>query len=40
MTGKMAVVLCGGMSEIEMYENREKIVDALNSTKLAMKHVT
>ena len=39
MTGKMAIVSCGGSSQIEMYENREKIVDALNSTKLAMSHV-
>ena len=40
MTGKMAVILCGGSSEMETYENRERIVDALNSTKLAMKHVS
>lgn len=39
MTAKMGVILCGGNSEIEVYENREKIVDALNATKLAMKHV-
>lgn len=39
MSGKMAVILCGGSSEVEMYENREKFVDALNSTKLAMKTV-
>lgn len=39
MTGKMAVVLCGGSSEMEVYENRERIVDSLNSTKMAMKHV-
>lgn len=39
MTGKMAVILCGGSSEVEMYENREKFVDSLNSTKLSMKTV-
>ena len=39
LTGKMGVILCGGFSQVEMYENREKIVYALNSTKSALIHV-
>ena len=39
LNGKMALVLCGGNSEVEIGENRDKIVDALNSVKSAMEHV-
>lgn len=39
LSGKMGVIMCGGFSQVEMYENREKIVDALNSTKSALINV-
>jgi hypothetical protein len=35
----MAVISCGGNSEVEMYEIRDKIIDALNSTKFAIMGV-
>jgi hypothetical protein len=34
----MGLILCGGGSEIEVHINRDMIVDALNSVKMAMEH--
>jgi hypothetical protein len=39
MTGKMAIIYCGGKTEVEMGEVRDKIVDGLNAVKSAMIHV-
>jgi len=40
LAGKMAFIrLGGGGSQVEMLEMRDKIIDALNATKLALKHV-
>ncbi len=36
--GKQAVILCGGGSETEMYETRDRVVDSLNSVKQAIKY--
>jgi hypothetical protein len=36
--GKMGLILCGGGSEIEVHTNRDMIVDALNSVKMAMEY--
>ena len=32
----MAVILCGGLTDPELFETRDKIVDALNSVKMAV----
>ena len=40
LAGKMAFIrLEGGGSEVEMMEIRDKIIDALNAIKLALKFV-
>jgi len=36
MEGKLALILVGGLTDTELYETRDKIVDALNSVKLAV----
>lgn len=38
--GKIGVVYIGGRSEVEMNENRDKLVDSLNAAKTTMQHVT
>ena len=35
----MALILCGGNSDFEIGENRDKIVDALNSLRTAWDNV-
>lgn len=35
LSGKMAVCLVGGESDPEMFENRDRIIDAINAVKLA-----
>jgi chaperonin GroEL (HSP60 family) len=39
MKGKLALILCGGQSDTELFEIRDKIVDALNAVKTAINHV-
>jgi hypothetical protein len=39
MQGKLALILCGGNSDAELFEVRDKIVDALNAVKTAINHV-
>ncbi|CAK65331.1 unnamed protein product (macronuclear) [Paramecium tetraurelia] len=36
--GRTAIVYIGGKSEIEMHENRDKLVDSLNATKSTLKN--
>lgn len=38
LSGKTAIMMLGGTNEYEMMETRDKIMDALNTVKLAMKH--
>ncbi|EGR30801.1 hypothetical protein IMG5_123150 [Ichthyophthirius multifiliis] len=37
-TGKMAIILCGGNTELDIYENRDRLVDGLNGVKNAIKY--
>lgn len=36
--GKSAILYVGGGSEVEVHENRDKMVDSLNSTKNTLIH--
>ncbi len=38
LEGKTGMILVGGYSEVEVSENRDKIVDCLNSCKSAIEH--
>lgn len=38
LLGKQAVILCGGGSETEMHEVRDRLVDALNSCRQSLSH--
>lgn len=38
LQGKMAVLLVGGSNDPELFENRDRMIDALNAVKMAMKH--
>jgi len=38
LNGKLALLLCGGNSDVEIAEHYDKIVDALNSLKTAQAH--
>jgi len=39
LNGKLALLLCGGNSDVEIAEHYDKIVDALNSLKTAQAQV-
>ena len=39
LNGKLAILLCGGNSDVEIAESYDKIIDALNSLKNAMNYV-
>jgi len=35
LSGKLALCLVGGRTDPELFENRDRIIDALNSVKMA-----
>ena len=35
----MAIILCGGNTEFDIFENRDRLVDGLNGVKNALKYV-
>lgn len=39
LTGRMAKIMCGGNNELDIFENRDRLVDGLNAVKNAIKNV-
>lgn len=39
LSGKMARIMVGGNTEIDIFENRDRLVDGLNAVKNAIKTV-
>jgi chaperonin GroEL (HSP60 family) len=39
LSGKMAIIAVGGLNEYEIYEQRDKLADGLNTVKLGLKNV-
>ncbi|EAR97343.3 TCP-1/CPN60 chaperonin family protein (macronuclear) [Tetrahymena thermophila SB210] len=37
LSGKMAKIMCGGNTEFDIFENRDRLVDGLNAVKNALK---
>jgi hypothetical protein len=35
----MAMILCGGNTELDIFENRDRLVDGLNGVKNAIRYV-
>lgn len=36
LSGKLAICLVGGESDPELFENRDRLIDALNAVKMAV----
>lgn len=40
LSGRMARIMCGGNTEIDIFENRDRLVDGLNAVKNSIKNVS